>query len=122
MSSERVVQKFVNSAETAVGDALLGLTLTNSDIGVLEGTHTVVLRKPNPNKVHLLCGGGSGHEPAHAGYLSEEELSAAVCGGVFASPPTKHIIKAIEHLNHGSGVLVIIKNYTGDIINFESAV
>lgn len=70
MNSEPIVQKFINSAETAVNDSLAGLLRTHPHIGQLEGTNTLVLRTPNPNKVHLLCGGGSGHEPAHAGYLA----------------------------------------------------
>lgn len=81
----------------------------------------MVLRNPNPNIVHLLCGGGSGHEPAHAGFVTEGCLSGSVCGGVFASPSTKSIIEAVEYLNNPNGVLLIIKNYTGDIMNFESA-
>jgi dihydroxyacetone kinase len=69
----------------------------------------------------LICGGGSGHEPAHAGFVAEGCLSASVCGGVFASPSTKSIIEAIEYLKNPKGILLIIKNYTGDIMNFESA-
>ncbi|KAI8910296.1 putative dihydroxyacetone kinase [Gorgonomyces haynaldii] len=73
-------------------------------------------------QVTLLCGGGSGHEPAHVGFVGQGMLSAAVCGDVFASPSTKQILTAIDRIQSPHGTLVIIKNYTGDVLNFTRAV
>jgi len=80
----------------------------------------VISRKDKTKKkVGLVSGGGSGHEPAHAGYVGYGMLDAAVSGNVFASPSPDRIIKGIEEANTGEGVLLIIKNYSGDIMNFE---
>lgn len=77
------------------------------------------------NKVRLVCGGGSGHEPSHGGYVCDQMLSGAVCGRVFASPSLQQVRHCLEWLiqgKTGQEILVIIKNYTGDLINFRSAV
>ncbi|KAL4512388.1 hypothetical protein ABPG72_005390 [Tetrahymena utriculariae] len=114
--------KFINSKELVVNEALDGLVMVNSDKLVrIEGTQIIKLKNPNQNQVSLICGGGSGHEPAHAGYVDPNILTAAVCGGVFASPSHKEVLTAILNVPNQQGVLLIIKNYTGDIINFELA-
>src|SRR6056297_2576472 len=82
----------------------------------------VVVRKDAPlEKVALVSGGGSGHEPSHAGYVGEGMLDAAVAGDVFTSPTPDAVFEAIKAVDGGKGVLLIVKNYTGDIMNFEMA-
>lgn len=81
----------------------------------------VVKRKVNAQQVALVSGGGSGHEPAHAGFIGDGMLSAAVCGQVFTSPTPDQIFAAIQATNEGKGVLLIVKNYSGDVMNFEMA-
>uniref|UniRef100_A0A8C9WZ89 Triokinase/FMN cyclase n=1 Tax=Sander lucioperca TaxID=283035 RepID=A0A8C9WZ89_SANLU len=118
-------KKLINSVDSCVDEALCGLVRASGGLSLLRG-HRVVLRADLDNlkgKVALLSGGGSGHEPAHGGYLGAGMLSAAVAGGVFASPPPASILAAILCLHHAgaSGVLLIVKNYTGDRLNFGLA-
>uniref|UniRef100_A0A8C9WWM3 Triokinase/FMN cyclase n=1 Tax=Sander lucioperca TaxID=283035 RepID=A0A8C9WWM3_SANLU len=119
------LHKLINSVDSCVDEALCGLVRASGGLSLLRG-HRVVLRADLDNlkgKVALLSGGGSGHEPAHGGYLGAGMLSAAVAGGVFASPPPASILAAILCLHHAgaSGVLLIVKNYTGDRLNFGLA-
>src|SRR5690625_3699188 len=88
----------------------------------IEGT-TVIARKEAPvkSKVGLVSGGGSGHEPAHAGYIGKGMLDAAVLGEVFTSPSVDQVFEGIKAVDSGEGVFLIIKNYTGDVLNFEMA-
>uniref|UniRef100_A0A3Q2Z425 Triokinase/FMN cyclase n=1 Tax=Hippocampus comes TaxID=109280 RepID=A0A3Q2Z425_HIPCM len=121
-------KKLINSAEDCVDEALCGLVRASSGLSLLRG-HRVVLRSDLDQirgKVALLSGGGSGHEPAHGGYVGAGMLSAAVAGAVFASPPPASILAAILCLHSAgkmtsSGVLLIVKNYTGDRLNFGLA-
>ncbi|XP_034713029.1 triokinase/FMN cyclase isoform X1 [Etheostoma cragini] len=118
-------KKLINSVDSCVDEALCGLVRASGGLSLLKG-HRVVLRSDMDSltgKVALLSGGGSGHEPAHGGYLGAGMLSAAVAGGVFASPPPASILAAILRLHHAgaSGVLLIVKNYTGDRLNFGLA-
>ncbi|KAG8006044.1 Triokinase/FMN cyclase, partial [Nibea albiflora] len=118
-------KKLLNSADDCVDEALCGLVRASGGLSLLKG-HRVVLRSDRDNlrgKVALLSGGGSGHEPAHGGYVGAGMLSAAVAGGVFASPPPASILAAILSLHNAgaSGVLLIVKNYTGDRLNFGLA-
>nr|XP_046236999.1 triokinase/FMN cyclase [Scatophagus argus] len=118
-------KKLINSADSCVDEALCGLVRASGGLALLKG-HRVVLRSDLDNlrgKVALLSGGGSGHEPAHGGYVGAGMLSAAVAGGVFASPPPASILAAILTLHNAgaSGVLLIVKNYTGDRLNFGLA-
>uniref|UniRef100_A0A1A8JP18 Triokinase/FMN cyclase n=1 Tax=Nothobranchius kuhntae TaxID=321403 RepID=A0A1A8JP18_NOTKU len=118
-------RKLINSVESCVDEALCGLVRASGGLSLLRG-HRVVLRSDLDNlkgKVALLSGGGSGHEPAHGGYIGAGMLSAAVAGGVFASPPPTSILAAILALHKAgaSGVLLIVKNYTGDRLNFGLA-
>ncbi|KAM6959779.1 triokinase/FMN cyclase [Tautogolabrus adspersus] len=118
-------KKLINSADSCVDEALCGLVRASGGLSLLKG-HRVVLRSDLDNlrgKVALLSGGGSGHEPAHGGYVGAGMLSAAVAGGVFASPPRASILAAILSLHNAgaSGVLLIVKNYTGDRLNFGLA-
>ncbi|XP_061566423.1 triokinase/FMN cyclase [Cololabis saira] len=118
-------KKLINSVDGCVDEALCGLARTSGGLSLLKG-HRVMVRSDLDNlrgKVGLVSGGGSGHEPAHAGYIGAGMLSAAVAGGVFASPPPTSILAAILSLHHAgaAGVLLIVKNYTGDRLNFGLA-
>ncbi|TRY97997.1 hypothetical protein DNTS_005327 [Danionella cerebrum] len=122
---EQVRRKLLNSADRCVDEALEGLVRANGGLTILRG-HRVVLRSDLERikgKVALLSGGGSGHEPAHAGFIGVGMLSAAVAGAVFASPPPGSVLATILSLWKGgaSGVLLIVKNYTGDRLNFGIA-
>ena len=87
----------------------------------LEGHNVVVRAKKKEGKVALISGGGSGHEPAHGGYVGEGMLDCAVAGAVFTSPTPDAIYEGIKAVDGGAGVLMIVKNYTGDVMNFEMA-
>lgn len=114
------MKKIINNSENVVSEMLKGLYKSYEYISYIPDAE-VILRKDLKNKVSLISGGGSGHEPSHAGYVGTGMLDAAVCGNVFASPSPDRIIKAIESVNMGQGILLIIKNYSGDIMNFEMA-
>src|SRR5699024_10366493 len=87
----------------------------------LKNTGVIHRHFSNQGKVALVSGGGSGHEPSHAGFVGEGMLAAAVCGEVFTSPTPDQIVEAIKVADQGAGVLLIVKNYSGDIMNFEMA-
>ncbi len=121
---------FVNNVSKCVTESLEGLALGSFGNLVLVRDKNVILINPeknkNCNKVAIVCGGGSGHEPAHSSFVNHELLSAAICGNVFASPSIGSIVDGIRTLfsssdNSPKAVLVIIKNYTGDKINFGMA-
>ncbi|WP_434325051.1 dihydroxyacetone kinase subunit DhaK [Mycoplasma capricolum] len=117
------MKKLINSSETLVNEMLEGLVKAYPDKLKRIDNFDVVIRKNSPieNKVALVSGGGSGHEPAHAGYVGYGMLDAAVAGAVFTSPTPDQIYQAIKSVDSKKGVLLIIKNYTGDILNFEMA-
>ncbi|ORC92123.1 dihydroxyacetone kinase 1-like [Trypanosoma theileri] len=119
--------KFIDSADTALDTAIKALCMSKPQLQVIENTHVVVNSQLDPKKVLIVCGGGAGHEPSHVGYVADGWLSAAVSGGVFASPPYAHVRAAINYLYekqgpNGPGILIVVKNYFGDILNFEFAV
>ncbi|MEE9488484.1 MAG: dihydroxyacetone kinase subunit DhaK [Candidatus Brocadiales bacterium] len=117
------MKKLINDPNNVVPEMLEGFAAAYPrHVRLLDG-HNVVVRKDSPvkNKVALVSGGGSGHEPAHAGYVGRGMLDAACAGDVFTSPNVEQILAAIRHVNGGSGVFLIIKNYTGDVLNFEMA-
>lgn len=117
------MKKLINDPNQVVKDMIEGMVAAHPDrIRLLPGT-TVLVRKDTPvqGKVGLVSGGGSGHEPAHAGYLGKGMLDGAVCGEVFTSPTPDQVYEAIKAVDSGKGVLLIIKNYTGDVMNFEMA-
>ncbi len=116
------MKKIMNSAEHVVDEMCEGFEIAHRDIVALNKKHRIIRRAElNPNKVSLISGGGSGHEPAHAGYVGKGMLDAAVCGDVFASPSIIHVYHAIKEVAGKKGVLLIIKNYSGDCMNFDSA-
>jgi dihydroxyacetone kinase-like protein len=114
------MKKIINNPNNVVSEALLGLAKACPELKYTENLE-VISRKEKGKKVGLVSGGGSGHEPAHAGYVGKGMLDAAVAGNVFSSPSPDRIIKGIEEANSGEGVLLIIKNYSGDIMNFGMA-
>jgi dihydroxyacetone kinase len=115
------MKKIINATENLVYEMGAGLSLVNPAL-VFDRRYKILRKKePNPNKVTLISGGGSGHEPAHAGYIGEGMLDAAVCGDVFASPSQIQVYQAIKASAGTKGTLLIIKNYSGDIMNFQNA-
>ena len=101
---------------------LQGLSFMHDDlVERLDGFDVVVRKAEKTGKVGLISGGGSGHEPSHAGFVGDGMLSAAICGAVFTSPTPDQILEAIKAADEGAGVFMVIKNYSGDIMNFEIA-
>lgn len=119
------MKKIINKVEDIVPEMISGLVRTNSDlVKQISGTTAVVRndRKFKESKqVGIVSGGGSGHEPLHAGYVGDGMLSAAVAGEVFTSPTPDQIYEAIKAVDQGQGVLLIVKNYSGDVMNFDMA-
>ena len=120
-------KKLVNDPLNVVDEALEGMVAANHGLRLLRG-HRVIVRDDveeivKAGKVALVSGGGSGHEPSHAGFVGKGMLTAAVAGAIFASPPTKSILAAIRAVGKGNegGVLLIVKNYTGDRLHFGFA-
>ncbi|WP_067727123.1 dihydroxyacetone kinase subunit DhaK [Oceanobacillus damuensis] len=117
------MKKIINDPNNVVNDMINGMIAAYPhDLRQIPNT-AVIVRSDAPvvNKVALISGGGSGHEPAHAGYIGRGMLDAAVTGEVFTSPTPDQIFEAIKAVNSGNGVFLIIKNYTGDVLNFEMA-
>lgn len=116
------MKKLINSPDTVVADALKGIEASDSNVRV-DHENRVIYRsvKKDAGKVALISGGGSGHEPLHGGYVGLGMLDAACAGEVFTSPTPDQMLAATTEVDGGAGVLHIVKNYTGDIINFEMA-
>ena len=114
------MKKIINEPNNVVDDTLSGLAYANPSLGYIS-SHNVIFRKERNSKVGLVSGGGSGHEPAQAGYVGYGMLDAAVCGNVFASPGPEAILEGIRKADSGKGILLIITNYSGDIMNFGMA-
>ena len=114
------MKKIINNPNDVVEDMLKGMELSHNELKYTPEVE-VISKKEKAIKVGLVSGGGSGHEPAHAGYVGDGMLDAAVCGNVFASPSPDRILTGIEEADTGEGVLLIVKNYSGDIMNFEMA-
>jgi dihydroxyacetone kinase len=114
-------KKLINDPFAAVDEALEGFVAAHADIVALAESRVVVRRVPATNKVGLVIGGGSGHEPAFAGYVGKGMADAAACGNLFASPPPNVILTAIRAADHGYGVVTSYGNYAGDVMNFSLA-
>lgn len=112
------MKKLIQDKNTILKDMLDGITVSNNDVEVVSDT-IVVRKHKKQSGVALVSGGGSGHEPAHAGFVAEGMLDAAVCGEIFTSPTPDKILDAIKAVDNGDGVLLVIKNYAGDVMNFE---
>ncbi|SEK18234.1 dihydroxyacetone kinase DhaK subunit [Carnobacterium iners] len=116
------MKKIMNDPNKIVDEMIEGMIVAHSDLIKRVPETGVIQRKTKKaGKVAIISGGGSGHEPAHAGFVGEGMLSAAVCGAVFTSPTPDQILEAIKAADEGAGVFLVIKNYSGDIMNFEMA-
>jgi dihydroxyacetone kinase len=102
-------------------DYLRGLMSVSKDVSVDEQYRVLHVRNPDKSKVALISGGGSGHEPAHAGFVGSNSLTAAVGGNIFASPNTAQVRRALDLVKNDKGTLVIVKRYTGDVLHFGMA-
>jgi dihydroxyacetone kinase-like protein len=114
------MKKIINNPDKVVSEMLEGMEKAHKDLRYVRELE-VITRREKSDKVGIVSGGGSGHEPSHAGYVGKGMLDSAVAGNVFASPSPDRILKGIEEANSGKGVLLVIKNYSGDIMNFEMA-
>ena len=116
------MKKLINAPDRVVDEALAGMAAAHADlIRIVEPN--VIVRKdaPKKGKVGIISGGGSGHEPMHGGYVGYGMLDAACAGEVFTSPVPDQMLAATKAVNGGAGVLHIVKNYTGDVLNFQMA-
>lgn len=115
------MKKIINDPAQLVREMGFGIELANPQVEFLEKYKIIKKREINRDKVCLISGGGSGHEPAHAGYVGHGMLDAAVCGDVFASPSQIQVYQAIRETSGNKGTLLIIKNYSGDMMSFKNA-
>ena len=115
------MKKFINTPATYLMDSLNGFAAAHADLVTLHLEPLVLTRREVKPKVALISGGGSGHEPLHAGFIGHGMLDAACPGQVFTSPTPDQMIAAAELVDTGAGVLFIVKNYSGDKMNFEMA-
>lgn len=117
------MKKIINDKDKIISQMLKGLQKANEDKVKINEELKIVYRKDLPikGKVGLISGGGSGHEPAHAGYVGDGMLDCAICGEIFTSPTPDQVLEAIKLADSGEGVFMVIKNYTGDVMNFEMA-
>ncbi|TGQ06663.1 dihydroxyacetone kinase subunit DhaK [Mesorhizobium sp. M2E.F.Ca.ET.219.01.1.1] len=116
------MKKFINSVETVLTESLDGFAAAHADILVLGDDHKFIRRKElKPGKVALISGGGSGHEPLHGGLVGHGMLDAACPGQIFTSPTPDQMLAAVAAVDTGAGCLFIVKNYEGDVMNFDMA-
>ena len=116
------MKKIINKPENIVTEMLDGLAYVHNDlVHRVEGFDIIARNEQVAGQVGLISGGGSGHEPAHAGFVGDGMLSAAIAGAVFTSPTPDQILEAIKEADQGAGVFIVVKNYSGDIMNFEMA-
>jgi dihydroxyacetone kinase-like protein len=117
------VKKLINSPESVVKDELAGIAAAHPDLVKVYFDPNYIVRADAPiqGKVGVISGGGSGHEPMHGGFVGKGMLDAACPGAVFTSPVPDQMLEATKAVNGGAGVLHVVKNYTGDVMNFEMA-
>ncbi|WP_175074442.1 dihydroxyacetone kinase subunit DhaK [Terribacillus sp. AE2B 122] len=115
------MKKIINRPEDVVLEMCHGLVLAHPELELLKKYKVIKRKQLQTDKVTLISGGGSGHEPSHAGFVGEGMLDAAVCGDMFASPSQIQVYQAIKETAGKNGTLLIIKNYSGDIMNFKNA-
>jgi dihydroxyacetone kinase-like protein len=116
------MKKLINAPDRVVGEALAGMAAAHGDLlRVIDPNVVVRADAPRQGKVGIISGGGSGHEPMHGGFVGRGMLDAACAGDVFTSPVPDQMLAATKAVDGGAGVLHIVKNYTGDIMNFELA-
>jgi phosphoenolpyruvate---glycerone phosphotransferase subunit DhaK len=116
------MKKLINDPQDVVAEALLGIEAARPDVRV-DHANRIIYRRDAPiaGKVGVVSGGGSGHEPLHGGYVGLGMLDAACAGQIFTSPTPDQMLEATKGVDSGAGVLHIVKNYTGDVMNFEMA-
>ena len=116
------MKKLINDPQDVVAEALRGIEAAQPDVRV-DHTNRIIYRRdaPKSGKVGLVSGGGSGHEPLHGGFVGLGMLDAACAGQIFTSPTPDQMLEATKAVDAGAGVLHIVKNYTGDVMNFEMA-
>ncbi len=117
------MKKLINAPERVVDEMLRGMGLAHPELVRIIPEYNVVVRADAPvqGKVALVSGGGSGHEPTHGGYVGPGMLDAACAGSVFTSPTPEQMLEATKAVDGGAGVFYVVKNYTGDVLNFEMA-
>ncbi|MFJ8914613.1 dihydroxyacetone kinase subunit DhaK [Amycolatopsis sp. NPDC102389] len=117
------MKKIINDPKTVVAESLRGLAAAHADVLRVEDDPAIVVRVDAPlaGKVAVISGGGSGHEPLHGGFVGQGMLAAAVPGAVFTSPTPDAVEAAVKATTGDAGALLIVKNYTGDVLNFETA-
>jgi dihydroxyacetone kinase-like protein len=123
VTEQQTVKKFLNNPEDIVPESLSGLGAAHPDLVRIDLENQVVLRKDAPvqGKVAIISGGGSGHEPLHGGFVGVGMLDAACAGAVFTSPVPDQMLAATKAVDGGAGVIHVVKNYTGDVMNFKLA-
>ncbi|TDQ47204.1 dihydroxyacetone kinase subunit DhaK [Actinorugispora endophytica] len=116
------MKKFLNSPDTVIDDALAGIAAAHPGLAVDTRQRIITRARPTrPGRVALVSGGGSGHEPLHGGFVGTGMLDAACPGEVFTSPVPDQVLAAATAVDSGAGVVLVVKNYTGDVMNFEMA-
>lgn len=116
------MKKMINSPDNLVDEMLKGMCAAHPEyVKRVDGCEVLVRANGSAGKVVLISGGGSGHEPAHGGFVGKGMLDAAVAGAMFTSPTPDQVYEAIKAADGGKGALLVIKNYTGDVMNFEMA-
>ena len=123
VTEQQTVKKFLNNPEDIVPESLAGLGAAHPDLVKIDLENQVVLRKDAPvqGKVSIISGGGSVHEPLHGGFVGVGMLDAACAGAVFTSPVPDQMLAATKAVDGGAGVIHVVKNYTGDVMNFKLA-
>src|SRR5690242_15803606 len=117
------MKKLINDPANVLAEELSGIAQAHADLVRVDFENSLVIRKdaPRQGKVGVISGGGSGHEPMHGGFVGKGMLNAACPGAVFTSPVPDQMLAATKAVDGGAGVLHIVKNYTGDVMNFEMA-
>jgi dihydroxyacetone kinase-like protein len=117
------MKKLINKSEDFIRESLQGMAAAHADLIKVNYDPAFVYRADAPvqGKVAIISGGGSGHEPMHAGFVGMGMLDAACPGEVFTSPTPDQMLSAVKRVDGGAGILYIVKNYSGDIMNFEMA-
>ena len=111
----------INSIHSSIQQSINAITRMYPHLSQLKQLPVIYHNQHDSSVVPIISGGGSGHEPAHAGFVGNGMLSAAICGAVFTSPTPDQVLQAIKEADEGAGVFMVIKNYSGDIMNFEMA-
>ena len=119
---QAIAKKFINDPADVVKESLAGLAAAHPDLVRVDFENQIVVRKDAPTgRVAIISGGGSGHEPMHGGFVGAGMLDAACPGEVFTSPVPDQMLAATKAVDGGAGVVHIVKNYTGDVMNFKLA-